>query len=35
VQSANIDGIEAEIPQKMIMDALIKAALKIRAHPRH
>ncbi len=35
VQSADIEGIEAAISQKMIMDALIKAALIVRAHPRH
>lgn len=33
-QSA-IAKAEEEIPEKMIMDALIKAVIKVRAHPRH
>jgi len=35
VQSSSIENIEAEISVKMVMDALIKSALRIRAHPRH
>ena len=26
---------EAEIPEKLVMDALIKAVIKVRSHPRH
>ncbi len=35
VQSSKIDKVEAEIPKKVIMDALIKAAIQIRSHPHH
>ena len=33
--SSAIAKAEEEIPEKMIMDALIKAVIKVRAHPRH
>ena len=26
---------EAEVPEKLVMDALIKAVIKVRSHPRH
>ncbi|PKM74479.1 MAG: hypothetical protein CVU91_01025 [Firmicutes bacterium HGW-Firmicutes-16] len=35
VQSSAIEKVEAEIPKKVIMDALIKAAIQIRSHPHH
>lgn len=33
--SGAISKAEEEIPEKMVMDALIKAVIKVRAHPRH
>lgn len=30
-----IAKVEDEVPEKTVMDALIKAVIKIRAHPRH
>lgn len=35
VQPSKIEKIEAEIPTKLIMDALIKAAIQVRSNPRH
>ena len=35
VQLAKIEKVEAEIPKKVVMDALIKAAILIRSNPRH
>ncbi len=35
VQSSKIEKVEAEIPKKLIIDALIKAAIQIRSHPHH
>ena len=35
VQSSKIEMVEAEIPKKVIMDALIKAAIQIRSNPHH
>lgn len=35
VPPAEIEAAEREIPDKMIMDALIRAALQIRSKPRH
>ncbi len=35
VQPSKIERVEAEIPTKMIMDALIKAAIQIRSNPHH
>ncbi len=32
---AKMDEIAAQIPTKLIMDALIKAVIAVRAHPRH
>lgn len=32
---ATIAQAEAEVPNKLIMDALIKAVIKVRSHPRH
>ncbi len=32
---ANIANISSEIPSKLIMDALIKAVIQIRSHPKH
>ena len=30
-----IEWVESEIPEKTVMDALIKAVIKVRAYPRH
>lgn len=30
-----IEQAEAKIPEKLVMDALIKAVIKVRAHPHH
>jgi len=30
-----IARVEEEVPEKTVMDALIKAVIKVRAHPRH
>ena len=35
VAASKIERVEAEIPNKLIMDALIKAAIQIRANPHH
>ena len=35
VAASKIERVEAEIPNKLIMDALIKAAIQVRANPRH
>ena len=35
VATSKIERVEAEIPNKLIMDALIKAAIQVRANPRH
>ena len=35
VQPSKIERVEVEIPKKIIIDALIKAAIQVRANPRH
>lgn len=30
-----IAKVEAEVPEKLVMDTLIKAVIKVRSHPRH
>ncbi len=35
VAASKIERAEAEIPNKLIMDALIKAAIQVRANPHH
>ena len=35
VRSDMIDWVESEVPEKAVMDALIKAVIKVRSYPRH
>ena len=35
VNPSKVESVEAEIPKKMIIDALIKAAIQVRSNPRH
>ena len=35
VKSEMIDWVESEISEKAVMDALIKAVIKVRSYPRH
>lgn len=34
-QKDKIEKAESQIPKKLVMDALIKAVIKVRSHPRH
>lgn len=34
-QKDKVEKAEAEIPQKLVIDALIKAVIQVRTHPRH